>query len=134
MHDQQHIEREHDGGRYRSGGHREKPARTGTHNVAAPRQDQQSDHWDRQDQAQRDLAQDERPGSINAGRHDDNAGTIVTSRRSQSGMRYWVKPCMMTCPAIVPTAELDSPDAINETRKTPQRRTPAPVSKYDRRY
>ncbi len=47
------------------------------------------------------------------------AGTIVTSRRSQSGMRNPTKPRMMTCPAIVPTAELDSPEAISDTRNTP---------------
>jgi hypothetical protein len=31
---------------------------------------------------------------------------------------------MMTCPAMVPTAELDKPDAINETRKTPAAQEP----------
>jgi len=46
-------------------------------------------------------------------------GTIVTSRRSQSGMRNPTKPCMMTCPAIVPTAELDNPEAISDTKNTP---------------
>ena len=53
----------------------------------APGQDQQSDHWNGEDEAQRDLAQDERPSRVDAERHDRKSGRIVTSRRSQSGMR-----------------------------------------------
>ncbi len=47
------------------------------------------------------------------------AGSIVTSRRSQIGMRNWTKPCMIIWPAMVPTAELDIPDAMSDTRKKP---------------
>ena len=54
------------------------------------------------------------------------AGTMVTRRRSQSGIRMPTKPCMMTWPAIVPTAELDTPDAISESRNTLA--APAPSS------
>jgi hypothetical protein len=80
----------------------------------APGQDQQSDHWNGEDEAQRDLAQDERPSRVDAERHDRKSGhhrdvaqidtayhTLipvlgsVTSRRSQSGMPYWVNPCMI---------------------------------------
>jgi hypothetical protein len=80
----------------------------------APGQDQQSDHWNGDDEAQRDLAQDERPSRVDAERHDRKSGhhrdvaqidtayhTLipvlgsVTSRRSQSGIPYWVNPCMI---------------------------------------
>ena len=43
---------------------------------------------------------------------------MVTSRRIQIGMRKPTKPCMIICPAMVPTVELDTPDASSETRKT----------------
>ena len=51
---------------------------------------------------------------------------MVTRRRTQIGMRKPTKPCMITCPAMVPTAELEMPDAISETRNTPA--APAPSS------
>src|ERR1700679_527760 len=47
------------------------------------------------------------------------AGTMVIRRRTHTGMLRPVKPCMITWPAIVPTTELEMPDAINETRNTP---------------
>ena len=47
------------------------------------------------------------------------AGTIVTSRRTQTGIAKPTKPCMIICPAIVPTAEEDRPDASSDTRKRP---------------
>ncbi len=47
------------------------------------------------------------------------AGIIVTSRRTSIGIRKAMNPCMMIWPAIVPTAELEIPDAIRETRNTP---------------
>ena len=43
-------------------------------------------------------------------------------------MRNPTKPCMMTCPAIVPTAELDSPEASSDTRNTPA--APEPKDRY----
>ena len=46
------------------------------------------------------------------------AGTMVTRRRAQSGMRNRTKSCMMVWPAIVPTTELDSPDASSEVMNT----------------
>ena len=49
------------------------------------------------------------------------AGTMVTSRRSQIGMRKPTKPCMIICPAMVPTVEAETPEAISETRKTRRR-------------
>ena len=42
------------------------------------------------------------------------AGTMVTSRRTQIGIRKPTKPCMIICPAMVPTAELDTPEASSE--------------------
>ncbi len=39
-------------------------------------------------------------------------------------MRQPVKPCMITWPAMVPTAELDTPDAISATRNTPAAAAP----------
>jgi manganese transport protein len=47
------------------------------------------------------------------------AGIIVTTRRTQTGMRKPTKPCMIIWPAMVPTTELEMPEAIRETRKTP---------------
>jgi hypothetical protein len=38
------------------------------------------------------------------------AGIIVTTRRTQTGMRLRMKPCITTCPASVPTADDDRPD------------------------
>ena len=52
------------------------------------------------------------------------AGSIVTSRRTQTGMRKPTKPCMISWPAMVPTAELEMPEASRETRNTPA--APAP--------
>src|SRR6185503_17195140 len=52
------------------------------------------------------------------------AGVIVTSRRSQSGIRQSTKSCMMTCPAIVPTTELDRPEASREIMKIVAERPP----------
>jgi hypothetical protein len=50
---------------------------------------------------------------------------MVTSRRSQIGMRNRTKPCMIIWPAMVPTAELDIPDAISETRNKPAAAEPS---------
>ena len=47
-----------------------------------------------------------------------SAGSIVTKRRSQTGICRCRKPCMMTCPAIVPTVEDESPEASSESAKT----------------
>ena len=47
-----------------------------------------------------------------------SVGSIVTSRRSQTGIEKPTKPCMMTWPAMVPTAELESPEASRLIRKT----------------
>src|SRR5438270_1988659 len=46
------------------------------------------------------------------------AGTIVIRRRAQTGMRQPTKPCMISWPAIVPTTELEIPEAINAIRNT----------------
>ncbi len=40
-----------------------------------------------------------------------NAGAIVTSRRTVTGIRRWTKPCITTWPASVPTAEDERPEA-----------------------
>ena len=53
------------------------------------------------------------------------AGTIVTSRRTRIGTRTRRKPAMIICPAIVPTTELEMPEAIRETRKTPAANDPS---------
>ncbi len=42
---------------------------------------------------------------------------MVTSRRTQTGIRKPTKPCMIIWPAMVPTAELETPEARSETRK-----------------
>ena len=47
-----------------------------------------------------------------------NVGIIVEIRRIQIGIRKPTNPCMTTCPAMVPTWELEIPDAISEIRKT----------------
>ncbi len=46
-----------------------------------------------------------------------SAGTIVAMRRIHTGTRNPTKPCMTTWPAIVPTCELEIPEAISEIRK-----------------
>ena len=54
-----------------------------------------------------------------------NAGSIVTSRRTASGIWRLMKPCITTWPESVPTAELDRPDAssasANNTLDAPPR-------------
>src|SRR5579884_1810165 len=47
-----------------------------------------------------------------------NTGNIVTNRRIHTGMVKPTNPCMMTCPAIVPTLELERPEASSDTAKT----------------
>src|SRR5690606_8127890 len=47
-----------------------------------------------------------------------SAGAMVMARRSQTGMCEFRKPCMMTCPAMVPTVEEESPAASSEMAKT----------------
>ena len=44
-----------------------------------------------------------------------SAGAIVIARRSSSGMRRAMKPCITTWPAIVPTLEDESPEASRAT-------------------
>ncbi len=51
---------------------------------------------------------------------------MVMSRRSHTGMRKPTKPCMIICPAMVPTTEDDTPEAISDARNTPA--APAPRS------
>ncbi len=53
-----------------------------------------------------------------------NAGTMVTVRRTHTGMRKPTKPCMIICPAMVPTTELEMPEAISEARKMPAAAAP----------
>ena len=53
------------------------------------------------------------------------AGSMVTSRRTQIGMRNPTKPCMIIWPANVPTVELDTPDASRETKNTPAAAMPS---------
>ena len=59
-----------------------------------------------------------------------SAGSIVTARRRKSGIRRPMKPCMTTCPAIVPTLEEDRPEASratpNSTSALPPRYVPRP--------
>ena len=44
---------------------------------------------------------------------------MVISRRSQIGMRKPTKPCMIICPAMVPTTDEEMPEAISDNRNTP---------------
>ena len=53
------------------------------------------------------------------------AGTMVTRRRSHTGMRKFTKPCMIIWPAMVPTTELEMPEVISETRKTAEAAAPS---------
>ena len=46
------------------------------------------------------------------------AGAMVTARRSQSGMRNWTKSCMIVWPAMVPTMELEKPEASSDSANT----------------
>ena len=50
---------------------------------------------------------------------------MVASRRTDSGMRKPTKSCMIVWPAIVPTTELDSPDASSEAMNTAAAPTPS---------
>ena len=47
-----------------------------------------------------------------------SAGIIVTTRRMKSGIRRRTKPCITTWPAIVPTVELDRPEASSASAKS----------------
>ena len=47
-----------------------------------------------------------------------NAGTIVTSRRTVTGICRRMKPCITTWPESVPTAELERPEAISASAKS----------------
>ncbi len=42
---------------------------------------------------------------------------MVTRRRTRSGIRQPVKPCITICPASVPTTDEDRPEAMSDTRK-----------------
>ena len=44
-----------------------------------------------------------------------SAGTIVILRLSVSGICRRMKPCITTCPAIVPTLEEERPEASKAT-------------------
>ncbi len=46
------------------------------------------------------------------------AGSIVMRRRRDSGMRRLMKPCMTSCPLMVPTEELEKPEASKANPKT----------------
>ncbi len=43
---------------------------------------------------------------------------MVTSRLTRTGILKPTNPCMIIWPAMVPTAELETPDASKEIRKT----------------
>lgn len=45
------------------------------------------------------------------------AGAMVTKRRKNSGMRRFMKPCIMTWPLMVPTDELENPLISSATPK-----------------
>ncbi len=47
------------------------------------------------------------------------AGSMVTTRRTQIGILIPTKPCMIIWPAIVPTVELDTPEAMSDSKNTP---------------
>ena len=47
-----------------------------------------------------------------------NAGIIVTARRTNSGIRRLMNPCITTWPDNVPTVELDSPEAVSASAKS----------------
>ncbi|MNI79512.1 hypothetical protein D3C73_1359730 [compost metagenome] len=53
-----------------------------------------------------------------------NAGIMVTMRRTHTGMRKPTKPCMIIWPAMVPTTELEIPEAISDIRKIPAAAAP----------
>ena len=53
------------------------------------------------------------------------AGDMVAKRRSHSGILKPTKPCMMISPAIVPTTELDMPEARSANRKVPAAALPS---------
>jgi hypothetical protein len=46
-----------------------------------------------------------------------SAGSIVTSRRTNTGIRTPMKPDITTCPAKVPTLEDEAPEASSATAK-----------------
>jgi len=47
-----------------------------------------------------------------------SAGSIVTSRRTQTGIRRRMKPCITTWPASVPTVELERPEPSSARAKS----------------
>jgi len=70
LQEQHEIEHKDDGGCRRRCGRGEAPVRIRTHDIAAPRQDQQGDHGGRQNEAGHDLAENERPGGVESDGHD----------------------------------------------------------------
>ena len=119
LRNQHDVETEHDDG----GNHGDRPGwprcwRT-AHDVGAAVKIRRRDHRQRQREAQDHLADHQRIRRIGAEATTTKAGSMVIRRRSQIGMRKPTKPCMIICPAMVPTAELDMPEAISDNRKTP---------------
>ena len=53
-----------------------------------------------------------------------NAGIIVTMRRNQRGVRKRRKSPMIVCPAMVPTTELERPDANKDVMNTAAAKPP----------
>ena len=72
-----------------------------------------------QGDAQHDLADDQRVGRVDAERDDHECRHDRHQPADQTGMRKPTKPCMIICPAIVPTTELEIPEAISDVRNEP---------------
>ena len=89
------------------------------HDVAATGEEHQGDDRQRQDETEDHLADDQRARSGRArSQMTMMAGNMVTSRRTQIGIVKPTNPCMITWPAMVPTDELERPEARSETAKT----------------
>src|SRR5262249_40874201 len=54
---------------------------------------------------------------LNPSARTSSAGASVIARRTKIGIRRRMKPCITTCPAIVPTDEEANPEAIRATPK-----------------
>ena len=88
------------------------------HHLALAGDDQQRHQGEGDAEGEDDLAADQGVGRVEPIASTSSAGARVTARRTKSGMRRRMKPCITTWPAIVPTEEEAKPEASRAMPKT----------------
>ena len=69
------------------------------HEVAAAGEQHQRYQRERDAERQHHLGEHQRLGRVDADAEHDQRGREGERRRSSSGIRRWMKPCIITCPA-----------------------------------